>query len=149
MFALSPAESFGKKQRGISIWRTMSIKKGDAPILRDNPVGIKQLPGALARPEDSVLCIEFEMSDGRVFGFPYSHLMHYRLEESPASSEKLTLEFSRHDVVISGRRLKDLRQLLQTGHVASICEMDSRYENVAAEKPFVSTIQVKSALEAR
>lgn len=128
----------------------MSIKKSSDPILRDIPLGIKQRAETLARA-DGLLFIEFQMSDGRVFGFPYSHLMHYRLEESgdsDASTEKLTLEFSRHDVVITGRKLSGLQRLLQAGNLTSICEMDLRYENVALEKPFVSTVQVKSAPEA-
>ncbi len=130
----------------------MSIKKPSGPILREAIGGIKQRAETFARSHEPILCIEFQMRDGRVFGFPYSHLMHYQLEESAdpesdAFPEKLTFEFSRHDVVITGRRLSDLRQVLQAGSLASLCEMDSRYQNVDSDESFVSTIEVKPVAE--
>ncbi len=129
----------------------MSIKKCGGSISSEVAGGITRQTATSVRFHEPVLCIEFELSDGRVFGFPYSHLMHYRLEaraDSDANSETLTLEFSRHDIVISGRRLGGLRQLLQAGRVASVYPMDSRYENFAPDKPFISAVQLKSAVEA-
>ncbi len=129
----------------------MSIKKSGGPISSEAAGGIKQQSATRSSSDEPVLCIEFQLSDGRVFGFPYSHLVHYRLEESAdsdAGPEKLTLEFSRHNVLINGARLSGLGQLLQAGRLARLCEMDSRYENVASERPFISNVQVKSGREA-
>ena len=115
----------------------MSIKKPSHIVPAETHVRVNK------RGDEPVLYVEFHLRDGRVFGFPYSHLMHYRLEMGTGPEEKLTLEFSRHDVAITGRRFGELREFLKTGSLASVAEMDPRYENLTSNRPFISTVTVE------
>jgi len=96
------------------------------------------------------LCLEFETRDGRVYGFPYVHLLNYLLEKKEENSdagnnhppERLSLWFSTHDVVVVGWRLDGLRFLLREGKVACVTAQEPRYANLNTQKPFVTEIVI-------
>ena len=93
------------------------------------------------------LCLEFVTRDGRVYGFPYVHLLNYLLEKNPDGSEndppeRLSLWFSTHDVLVLGWRLDALRSLLREGKVACVTAKEPRYANLNAQKPFVGEIVI-------
>ena len=107
-------------------------------------------PRCIEEAEHPVLMLDFLSRDGRIHGFPYSQLVNYLLDASPApgrgmdaAPERLTLCFSTHDVIVTGWRLTALRPLLHSARLAALCAADPRYANVARTKPFVAEITVK------
>jgi len=98
----------------------------------------------------SPLFIDFHSSDGRIYGFPYGHLLNYLAEKNPdaalqpnAPADRFSLWFSTHDVILTGWRLSSLVPLLRYGLVASICSVESRYYGLSKDAPFVSFVLVR------
>ena len=107
-------------------------------------------PFCIEETEHPVLILDFLARDGRIHGFPYSQLVNYLLDPNPdvqrgkdAPPDRLSLEFSTHDVVVTGWRLNALRPLLHSARIAALCAADPRYANVSRNKPFIAEITVK------
>jgi hypothetical protein len=106
-------------------------------------------PRCLEENDHPLLTLDFLTRDGRIYGFPYSQLVHYLLDSNPAVQsgrdappERLTLLFSTHDVILTGWRLNALRPLLHSARLTALCAADPRYANLAPKMPFVSEITV-------
>lgn len=98
---------------------------------------------------EGAFSLECVSSDGRLHGFPYYHLANYRLEPNPALErtagappERLALSFSTHEVVILGRQLDSLRNLISKTAGITVKPLESRYENLDPKECFVSEITV-------
>ena len=106
----------------------------------------------LALPTEHPLALDFHDSAGRVWGFPYGHLLNYQLEKNPdaeldvaAPPDRLALSFSTHDVILLGWRLTQVLDPLGRARIASLIARLPRYANLEKEKAFVSSIIVKPA----
>jgi hypothetical protein len=93
--------------------------------------------------------LDFLTREGRIHGFPYSQLTNYQFDPNPALErrndappERLILQFSSHDVILTGWRLHALRPLLHSARLASLRAADLRYTHVARNKPFIAEITV-------
>lgn len=102
----------------------------------------------------AVFFLECVTADGRVHGFPYSHLTNYLLDPNPALEhaadappERLSLWFSTHQVLILGWRLDDIRYFLRKATGITIKALDPRYANLKPNMCFVSEVAVLSARE--
>jgi len=88
------------------------------PLLRSGQPSHEE-PLCIEESEHPLLMLDFLTRDGRIHGFPYSQLTNYQIDPNPvlerrsdAPPERLTLQFSTHDVVLTGWRLQTLRPLL-------------------------------------
>jgi hypothetical protein len=123
----------------------MPIRRSESPLHEEEPECVD------SHGDSSKVAIEFIARDGRIHGFPYSQLVNYLLDANPAAEgsgdappERLTFQFSSHDVVITGWRLNDLRPLLHAAKIATIFAADSRYRNLTPRSTFISEIVVTS-----
>lgn len=98
---------------------------------------------------DVTLFLECVSSDGRVYGFAYSHLSSYRLEPNPAFEhapdappERLALWFSTHQVLILGSQLDRLRDLIRKGAGFTVKPLETRYANLHQAECFVAEVTV-------
>jgi hypothetical protein len=96
------------------------------------------------------LAINFYCSDGRIFGFPYAHLVCWRYEKNPdaglqpnAPADRLSLLYSAHDVVLLGWRLASLPALLQQARVVSVHSLAAKYFGLSDTAAFITEILVK------
>lgn len=108
----------------------------------------------LKKHGDIAFFIECVTADGRVYGFPYSHLSNYLLEPNPALEhsseappERLSLWFSTHQVLILGWCLDEIRLLLRDGTSVTITTREYRYAHLQPKMCFVSEVAVLSARE--
>lgn len=97
------------------------------------------------------IAIDFRDATGRVYGFPYAHLLHYFLEKNPASAhdpnvppDRMVLSFSTHDVTLLGWRLSNVLLWLGLARISSIIVRDTRFANMDKEKAYISEISVKA-----
>ncbi len=99
------------------------------------------------------LTIDFMTSSGRIYGFPYAHLLHFTLERNPhaaaenVSSGQVPLDrfsffFSTHEVRLLGWRLLGLIPLLRHAKLLSVRCVEPRYYGLSQAAPFVSDIEV-------
>jgi len=112
----------------------------------------EKLSLSIDRSEPGPLAVEFHYRDGRVFGFPYHHLLSFVHESNPdadsqpnAPSDRVLLSFSTHDVVLLGWSLRGLVPLLCGGQLASVHVAEVRYLATAENTHFVSNISVHPA----
>lgn len=96
--------------------------------------------------------LECVTKDGRVYGFPFSQLLHYLLQPNPelettpsAPPEQISLWFSSHDVLITGWHFEPLRKLLRDGKSFTVSAGDSRYLNLKPKECFVAEIVILNA----
>ncbi len=96
--------------------------------------------------------IDFQSLDGRVYGFPYAHLLHYVCEKNPdyASTvdvppDRFSIAFSTHNVVLLGWRLAGLLHFFRYGKVLSVVAISSRYYGLSKDEPFIGDIRVSLA----
>jgi hypothetical protein len=90
--------------------------------------------------------------DGRVYGFPYAHLLNYVCEKNPVYAahpdvppDRFSLTFSTHNVVLLGWRLSGLVPLLRQGKLASVIAVPTRYYGLSKDEPFIADIKVSLA----
>lgn len=109
----------------------------------------EKLSPSLYRSEQGPLSVEFHCHEGRVHGFPYSHLLYFRHEVNPdaelqpnAPAERFLISFSTHEVVLLGWCLHDLVSLLCAGQLASVHAVGIRYLAEAENTPFVCDISI-------
>jgi len=102
--------------------------------------------------EPSPLALDFRDSLGRVWGFPYGHLLNYQLDKNPNAElhaatppDRLSLSFSTHDVLLLGWRLSKVLDPLDRARIASLIARLPRYANLEKEKAFIAEIIVKPA----
>jgi hypothetical protein len=100
------------------------------------------------------LCLDFTDGNGRVQGFPYAQMLNYLLEKNPAEehgenlpTDRLSIWFSTHDVILTGWRLDALRAWLRAGRVVGVKALEPRYANLEPRKPFVAEIHVTEATQ--
>jgi hypothetical protein len=92
--------------------------------------------------------IQFERSPQQKFGFAAHQLLHYNHEPNPklevaTPPERLTLAFSTHDVVLFGRQLGTIVELLREQRLASVKKiLDVRYANLNPNKTCVTEIKI-------
>jgi len=108
----------------------------------------------LEKHDEATFFLECVTLDGRVHGFPYSHLSNYLLEPNPALEhasdappERLSLWFSTHQVLILGWRLDEIRSFLHKASGITIKAADSRYANLDLTHCHVSEVAVLSTQE--
>ena len=96
-------------------------------------------------------CIEFHLDEERRHGFHTSQLTEYTLEPNPDagddkndSPQKLVLAFSTADVVICGRRLGRMADLLRENDLATVRVLPTRYADLDRNRPFVVSITITS-----
>ena len=101
----------------------------------------------LGHPKEGAFFLECATRDGRVYGFPYSHLSNYLLEPNPALEdasdappERLSLWFPTHQVLILGSHLSQACDLIRAGSGVTFKPLDSRYANLKPKECFVSSI---------
>ena len=109
----------------------------------------EKLSPSIYRSEQGPLALEFHCRDGRVHGFPYTHLLHFRHEVNPdaelqpnAPAERVVISFSTHEVVLLGWSLQGLVQLLCTGQLTSVHAVGIRYLAETENTPFINDISV-------
>jgi hypothetical protein len=102
--------------------------------------------------QEGAFFLECVTREGRVYGFPYSHLSNYILEPNPtiedapdAPPDRLSLWFSAHQVIILGWQLDELRSLIRKGTGVTVKALEPRYANLEPKKCFVSEVAVLSA----
>lgn len=112
----------------------------------------EKLSPSIHRSEPGPLAVEFRCRDGRVHGFPYSHLLRFVHGINPdaelqpnAPVERLLISFSTHDVVLLGWSLQSLVPLLCNGQLASVHVAEARYLAIATNTPFVCDIDIRPA----
>ena len=106
----------------------------------------------LGHPKEGALFLECVTRDGRVYGFPYSHLTNYLLEPNPAIEDasdappqRLSLWFPTHLVVILGWYLSQASDLIRSGAGLTLKPLDSRYANLKPEECFICEVAVLAA----
>lgn len=114
----------------------------------------EKLSPSIHRSEPGPLALEFRCRDGRVHGFPYSHLLSFLHQTNPdaelqpnAPAERLLISFSTHDVVLLGWSLQNLVPLLCTGQLASVHVAEARYRATITNAPFVYDIDIRPAAQ--
>lgn len=102
--------------------------------------------------EEGSFFIECLSSDNLLHGFPYAHLLNYRIEANPelerspsAPPERLSLWFSTHQVLILGWHLDSLRYYLRKGAGITLKPLDPRYQNLQPKECFISEVTVLPA----
>jgi hypothetical protein len=98
------------------------------------------------------LAVEFHDRHGRIYGFPYGHLLNYLCERNPdsdtspnAPTDRFSCWFSTHDVVLLGWRLAKLAPLLRHGKLMIVSAAEARYYGLSGDEPFVCDMVVTSA----
>lgn len=109
-------------------------------------------PLCLQEHPDERLFLEVVLRNGAVHGFPFSHLLSYLCEPNPArdrsdeaAPERLCLWFATHDVVIFGRSLRQIREMIRSGRSITILVAEPRYSQLRPTECFVEEISVRSA----
>lgn len=112
----------------------------------------EKLSPSIYRSEPGPLAVEFHCRNGRVFGFPYNHLLSFLHETNPdaesqpnAPEERVLLSFATHEVVLLGWSLQGLVPLLCLGQLASVHAAEVRYLAAAESAPFVSDMSIHPA----
>jgi len=127
----------------------MSLRRSESPQHSDPPLHQEEPQCVDSLGDSTNAAIDFVSRDGRIHGFPYSQLVNYLFDANPeiqggreAPPERLTLQFSSHDVILTGWRLNELRPLLRSAKIATISALDPRYVTLAPRKLFIAEIVV-------
>ena len=101
-------------------------------------------------------CVEFHLDEEHRHGFHTSQLIDYTLEPNPDAGEdktappqKLALVFSSADVVILGRRLGRLADLLRENDLATVHVQPKRYADLDRARPFAASIIITPISKSR
>lgn len=104
----------------------------------------EHLPDCWHRERDRQ-CLRIELNSGESFLFRYQQLLGVHHLRS-TDSEALTISFSTHVVVLSGRNLSEITVALEDLAVGWIRFVPGRYENAAElEGALMTGIEVKTA----
>lgn len=100
-----------------------------------------------------VAFIEFWPTPHNRLGYGSTQLLHYQLlthnpGHDPAEMPQvLTLGFATADVVVFGKRLEAVAELLAEGRLKSVAALPERFAELNPTKPFVAKIEVKPVHE--
>ena len=100
-----------------------------------------------------VAFIEFWPTPHNRLGYGSTQLLHYQLltrnpGHDPAEMPQvLTLGFATADVVLFGRRLEAVAELLAEGRLKSVSALPDRFAELNPTKPFVAKIEIKPVRE--
>jgi hypothetical protein len=100
-----------------------------------------------------VAFIEFWPTPHNRLGYGAGQLLHYQLltrnpGHDPAEMPQvLTLGFATADVVVSGKRLEAVAELLVEGRLKSLAVLPERFAELNPRAPFVAKIDVKPVRE--
>ena len=122
----------------------------EANVPTSNSTGTKSVVISLPTLVGPLLALDFHDAEGRVYGFPYAHLLNYQLETNPdrelnpaVPPDKLSISFSTHEVTLLGWRLDKVLDPLRLGRIESIITRSPRYANMDKKEAFVVQISVE------
>jgi hypothetical protein len=114
--------------------------------LKQSPIASAKepLPGCWYRERDRQ-CLRIELDSGEAFLFRY-HQFVAAHHVTSADGETLTISFSAHEVIISGRCLSEIVAALEDLAIRWIKPVRSRYRKIAElEGALVTDIEVRAA----
>ncbi len=126
-----------------------SLKDAIEQKRRDNPES--EVCVVSATSSQVVAFIEFLPSPHNRLGFGTGQLLHYQLlsrkpdlaDDPTKPPQTLTLGFATADVVITGKRLEGITELLVESRLLLVRALSERFAELNPRTPFVTKIEIK------